>query len=69
MSQEFNESLKVDLFRNLNSMLGPLEDEAKLSVRDQFGGSRDWKFVDLMEKMSQVIALTKGRIFVGLPLS
>ena len=69
VSQEFNESLKLDLTRNLNNLIPMLEDEARFSVDCRFGEDYDWKSIDPMEEISHIIALTTGRIFVGLPLS
>jgi hypothetical protein len=68
-STEDLQAIKVDLTRNISSVLDCLQDEVKYSLDKEIGACPDWKPIQLYGAMARVVALMSGRTFVGLPLS
>ncbi|KAJ7919316.1 cytochrome P450, partial [Mycena leptocephala] len=65
----FLSSLRSGLTRNIGRYLPDLHDEVVCALDDVLGlQGIDWKEITLLPNMSQVIARTTARVFVGLPL-
>lgn len=66
---ELVDALKFDLTRNVHSLLGVMAEEVAYGYRKVVGMPTEWKFFPTYQTMLQIVALTSGRVFVGLPLS
>jgi hypothetical protein len=62
-------AVKVDLTRHLASILDALQEEIRYSFDKEFGPCRDWTTIKLYGKLTRVVALLSGLVFVGRPLS
>jgi hypothetical protein len=62
-------SVKVDLTKNIISILQELQDEVDYAVARHIGDCPEWKELPLYNMLLHLVALLSGRIFVGLPLS
>jgi hypothetical protein len=62
-------SVKVDLTKNIISILQELQDEVDYAVSKHIGDCPEWKEIPLYNMLLHLVALLSGRIFVGLPLS
>ncbi|KAE8454197.1 hypothetical protein EG329_005122 [Mollisiaceae sp. DMI_Dod_QoI] len=61
--------VKVDLTRHIASTLDDLQDEIRYGFDKEFGACEDWTPFSLYHKMTRIVALLSGRVFVGRPLS
>ncbi|OBT60670.1 hypothetical protein VE03_09880 [Pseudogymnoascus sp. 23342-1-I1] len=68
-SHEILSAIKIDLTRNLNNVLDGLQDEARYAINSEFGPCEDWTPQPVYSKLTRIVALLSGRIFVGRPLS
>lgn len=62
-------SVKVDLTKNIISIIQELQDEVDYSITKHIGSCPEWKEIPLYNMLLHLVALLSGRIFVGLPLS
>ncbi|KAG9606124.1 cytochrome P450, partial [Aureobasidium melanogenum] len=62
-------SVKIDLTKNIISILEELQDEVDYSITKHIGNCPEWKEIPLYNMLLHLVALLSGRIFVGLPLS
>ncbi|KUJ19332.1 cytochrome P450 [Mollisia scopiformis] len=61
--------LKVDLTRHIASTLDDLQEEIQYGFDKEFGPCEDWTPIPAYHKLTRIIALLSGRVFVGRPLS
>jgi hypothetical protein len=61
--------VQISLTRHIASTLDDLQDEIRYSFDKEFGPCEDWTPITVYGKMTRVIALLSGRVFVGRPLS
>ncbi|RDW87740.1 hypothetical protein BP5796_03434 [Coleophoma crateriformis] len=62
-------AIKNDLTRHVASILDGLQDEARFAIDQEFGTGSDWTPIPVYMKITRVVALLSGRVFVGRPLS
>jgi hypothetical protein len=62
-------AVKNELTMNMNATLAILQDEIRYAIGEGIGDCPDWTQVKVFEKISRIVALASGRIFVGRPLS
>lgn len=62
-------AVKNDLTRHLTSVLDGLQDETRFSLDKEFGPCEDWTSQKVYQKLTNIVALLSGRVFVGRPLS
>lgn len=62
-------SIKIDLTRHLASVLDGLQDEIRYAVDSELGPCEDWTSQPVYSKLTRIVALLSGRVFVGRPLS
>lgn len=61
--------LKTMLNRVLGDISGALYDELQIAIDAQFGfDTTNWKTIDLVPAMREIVAQASSRIMVGLPL-
>ena len=63
------ECIRVDLTRHIASKLGDLQEEARYGFDKELGPCEDWTLVPVYQKMTRIVTLLSGRVFVGRPLS
>jgi hypothetical protein len=63
------ECIRVDLTRHIASKLGDLQEEARYGFDKELGPCDDWTPVPVYQKMTRIVTLLSGRVFVGRPLS
>ena len=68
-SHEIVSAIKIDLTRHLASVLDGLQDETRYAVDSEFGPCEDWTPQPVYFKLTRIVALLSGRVFVGRPLS
>ncbi|KAJ5039047.1 uncharacterized protein L3040_006718 [Drepanopeziza brunnea f. sp. 'multigermtubi'] len=68
-SQPVTRAIKHDLTRNLASTLDDLQDEIVYGFDQEFGACEDWTPISIYGKLTRIVALLSGRVFVGRPLS
>lgn len=68
-SPEMLSSIKIDLTRHLASVLDGLQDESRYAVNSELGPCEDWTSQPVYSKLTRIVALLSGRVFVGRPLS
>jgi cytochrome P450 len=61
--------VKVYLTRHIKSNLDRLQDEIKYAFDKELGPCQDWTPFYTYLKLSRIVSLLSGRLFVGLPLS
>ena len=66
---EVIQAVKIDLTRHIASILGGLQEEIRYAFDKELGPCEDWTTIRLYEKLTRVVALLSGLIFVGRPLS
>lgn len=66
---EVLKAVKFDLTRHIASTLDALQDEIVYALDKEFGSGEDWTSISLYEKMTRIVSLLSGRVFVGRPLS
>ncbi|KAJ0158966.1 Ent-kaurene oxidase [Colletotrichum tanaceti] len=71
---EIVESVRVDLTRNLSGILRPVQEEARLAMKQMTAGGdpaagTGWRALNAYHLTLRLVALMSGRVFVGLPLS
>ncbi|KAF9871834.1 hypothetical protein CkaCkLH20_10768 [Colletotrichum karsti] len=62
-------AVRVDLTRNLNAVLQPIQDEMNHAIGQLVGDSGEWKTLNVHKTILRMVGLMSGRVFVGLPLS
>ncbi|KAI8296096.1 Cytochrome P450 monooygenase 3 [Colletotrichum sp. SAR 10_98] len=62
-------AVRVDLTRNLNGVLQPIQDEVRHGMEQLVGSSTEWQTFNLHKTILRMVGLMSGRVFVGLPLS
>jgi hypothetical protein len=62
-------AIKNDLTRHITSVLDGLQDETRYSLATEFGPCEDWTSHNVYHKLTRIVALLSGRVFVGRPLS
>ncbi|KAK2760595.1 cytochrome p450 monooxygenase [Colletotrichum kahawae] len=62
-------AVRVDLTRNLNGVLQPIQDEVRHGMEQLVGPSAEWQTFNLHKTILRMVGLMSGRVFVGLPLS
>ncbi|KAG9236989.1 cytochrome P450 [Amylocarpus encephaloides] len=62
-------AVKEDLTKNIDSVVGCLQDEVKYGFEKEIGPCSEWTPVPLYRAMIRTVALMSSRVFVGLPLS
>ena len=67
--KELVDALKFDLTHNVPHMLDTMAEEVSYGFHSIVGHCKDWKSFPTYQTMLQIVALTSGRTFVGLPLS
>jgi hypothetical protein len=67
--QELVEALKLDLTHSVPNVLGVMADEVAFGYQSVVGQPEEWTSFSTYQAMLRIVALTSGRIFVGLPLS
>lgn len=68
-SHEMISAVKIDLTRHLASVLDGLQDETRYAINSEFGPCEDWTPIPVYFKLTRIVALLSGRVFVGRPLS
>lgn len=68
-SHEVISAVKIDLTRHLASVLDGLQDETRHAINSEFGPCEDWTALPVYFKLTRIVALLSGRVFVGRPLS
>ncbi|OBT50098.1 hypothetical protein VE04_09711 [Pseudogymnoascus sp. 24MN13] len=68
-SHEILSAVKIDLTRHLASVLDGLQDETRYAINSEFGPCEDWTPQPVYFKLTRIVALLSGRVFVGRPLS
>lgn len=68
-SHEMISAVKIDLTRHLAGVLDGLQDETRYAINSEFGPCEDWTPIPVYLKLTQIVALLSGRVFVGRPLS
>jgi hypothetical protein len=63
------ECIRVDLTRHIASKLGDLQEEARYGFEKELGPCEDWTPIHVYQKMTRIVTLLSGRVFVGRPLS
>ena len=63
------QAVKIDLTRHIASTLDDLQEEIQYGFNKEFGPCEDWTPISLYGKMTRIVALLSGRVFVGRPLS
>ncbi|KAK0121886.1 hypothetical protein ONS95_010164 [Cadophora gregata] len=63
------QAVKIDLTRHIASTLDDLQEEIQYGFDKEFGPCEDWTPISLYGKLTRVVALLSGRVFVGRPLS
>jgi len=66
---EVVQCVKIDLTRHIASTLDDLQDEIRYGFNKEFGTCEDWTPISVYSKLTRIIALLSGRVFVGRPLS
>jgi hypothetical protein len=66
---EVVQSVKIDLTRHIASTLDDLQEEIRYGFDKEFGPCEDWTPIQLYGKLTRIVALLSGRVFVGRPLS
>jgi hypothetical protein len=66
---EVHQAVKIDLTRHIASTLDDLQEEIRYAFDKEFGTCADWTPISLYGKMTRIVALLSGRVFVGRPLS
>ncbi|KAL2064356.1 hypothetical protein VTL71DRAFT_4850 [Oculimacula yallundae] len=62
-------AVKVDLTRNIAGTLDDLQEEAQYGFDKEFGPCEDWTPYTFYGKVTRLVSLISGRVFVGRPLS
>jgi cytochrome P450 len=62
-------AIKQDLARHNTSNFESLRDEIQYALDKELGACKDWSPICVVFKLTSIIALLSGRVFVGLPLS
>lgn len=68
-TEEIIPAIKNDLTRHITSVFDDLQEEVRYAFDTEFGPCRDWTPQPLYAKITRVVALLSGRVFVGRPLS
>lgn len=68
-SHEILSAVKIDLTRHLASVLDGLQDETRYAINSEFGPCEEWTPQPVYFKLTRIVALLSGRVFVGRPLS
>lgn len=66
---ELIQAVKIDLTRHIAGTLDDLQDEIRYGFDKELGSCQDWTPVPLYHKITRIVALLSGRVFVGRPLS
>lgn len=66
---EVFQAVKVDLTRHIASTLDDLQEEIRYGIDKEFGPCSDWTKFRVYSKLTRIVALLSGRVFVGRPLS
>jgi len=62
-------TIKIDLTRNIASTLDALQEEIRFAFTKELGSCEDWTAHKFYPKLTRIVALLSGRVFVGRPLS
>jgi hypothetical protein len=62
------QAIKIDLTRSISKVLSDLQDEAVYAFDREIGECSEWTEIPVYARFIQIVALTSGRAFVGLPL-
>lgn len=68
-SRDVIDAVRLDLTRNLNGVLQPIQDEAAHTLAQLVPDSTEWTTLPLQQTVLRLVGLMSGRVFVGLPLS
>lgn len=66
---ELVDTLKFDLAHNVHSLVGEMAEEITHGYKTVVGNPAEWTSFPTYSTVLHIVALTSGRIFVGLPLS
>ena len=66
---EVTQAVKIELTRHIASTLDGLQEETRYAFDKEPGSCEDWTPVVLYPKLTRIVALLSGRVFVGRPLS
>jgi hypothetical protein len=66
---EVVQSVKINLTRHIASTLDDLQEEIRYGFDKEFGSCKDWTTISVYSKLTRIVALLSGRVFVGRPLS
>lgn len=66
---EVFQAVKVDLTRHIASTLDDLQGEVRYGMDREFGPCLDWTRFTVYFKLTRIVDLLSGRVFVGRPLS
>lgn len=69
IADDTTQAIKVDLTRHIAKTLDGLQDEIRYSFNKELGPCEDWTPFVLYQKLTRIVALLSGRVFVGHPLS
>jgi cytochrome P450 len=61
--------VKFDLTRNIARTLDDIQEEIRYGFDKELGSCEDWTPLPVYHKMTRIVALLSGRVFVGRPLS
>jgi hypothetical protein len=62
-------AVKVDVTRHFASLLNGLQEEIRYAFDKELSPCKDWTTIKLYRKLTRVVALLSGLVFVGRPLS
>ncbi|TDZ49881.1 Cytochrome P450 monooygenase 3 [Colletotrichum trifolii] len=68
-SRDLINAVRIDVNRNLTSILQAIQDEAHHGMSQLVGDSTDFRAFNLYTTVLRMVGLMSGRVFVGLPLS
>ncbi|KAM3152013.1 Cytochrome monooxygenase ascG [Botrytis cinerea] len=66
---ELIHALKLDLTKHLASTIDDMQDEIGYGLDKELGSCKDWTSIPVYPKVTRLVGLLSGRVFVGLPLS
>lgn len=60
-----NNAVKIDLTRNISTVLEDLQSEMQFAGDQNIGVCADWTTIPIYDRLLRIVALLSGRVFVG----